>query len=99
MNNFEHAHNQYLEPPDDDPVCEDGCGDTLERDLNGDWLCSNKFCPLKFSGVEKEMAEALVEFMDSSHTYKQRYEYAKLQINSLKEQIEELKWIIQENNK
>jgi hypothetical protein len=77
MNNFARAHDQWLEPPDDDPVCEDGCGDTLEKDFQGDWFCPNRFCPLKFDGVEKEMAEALVEFMDSSHTYKQRYERMK----------------------
>ena len=65
MNNFARAHNSYLEPPDDDPVCEDGCGDTLVRDpWTHEWNCENKFCPTKFQGVEKEMAEVLVEFMD-----------------------------------
>ena len=74
MKNFD----SYYDPPDDDPIC-DGCGDTLERDINGDWFCPNRFCPTKFSKgtVEREMAEALVEFMDSSHTYKQRYERMK----------------------
>lgn len=76
MNNFERAHNQWLEPPDDDPVCEDGCGDTLERDMDGEWVCPNKFCPTKFSGVEKEMAEALVEFMDETRTLKSRLQVA-----------------------
>jgi hypothetical protein len=79
MNNFARAHNQWLEPPDDDPTCEDGCGDTMEKDINGEWCCFNRYCPTKFSKgtVEYEMAEALVEFMDSSYTYKQRYERMK----------------------
>lgn len=99
MNNFARAHNSYLEPPDDDSVCEDGCGETLEKDMNGDWYCPNKFCPLKFSGVEKEMAEALVEFMDDAHTYKQRLIHRATEIESLKEQIKELKWKMEQNNK
>lgn len=77
MNNFARAHDQYLEPPDDDPVCEDGCGDTLEKDINGDWFCPNKFCPLKFSGTEKEMAEALVGFMEDTHFWQRQYKHLK----------------------
>lgn len=84
MNNFARAHDRYLEPPDDDPICEDGCGEVLEKDINGDWYCANKFCPLKFSGVEKEMAEALVEFMDSSHTYQQRLTHREAEIKDLR---------------
>ena len=63
MNNFARAHDRYLEPPDDDPVCEDGCGETLVRDrLGGELFCSNKFCPLKFNEgtIEREMAEMLI---------------------------------------
>ena len=78
MNNFARAHNKWLEPPDDGPVCEDGCGDTLVRDwTDGSWYCENKFCPTKFQGVEKEMAEALVEYMDRAYTYEQRYTHMK----------------------
>lgn len=57
-------------PPDDDPVCEDGCGEYLVRDCTGVWLCENKFCPTKFQGLEKEMAEALVEALDDVRIYK-----------------------------
>ena len=62
MNNFARAHNQYLEPPDDDPICEDGCGEYLVQDVNEDWFCNNKFCPLQFNegSVEREMAEMLI---------------------------------------
>jgi len=73
MNNFPRAHDKWLEPPDDDPTCEDGCGDTLVRDsYTYEWICVNKFCPTKFDGVEKEMAEALVEYMEEVHTLKAR---------------------------
>lgn len=63
MNNFERAHNHYLDPPDDDPICEDGCGELLERDdITREWYCPNKFCPLKFDegSTEREMAEMLI---------------------------------------
>lgn len=62
MNNFARAHNSYLEPPDDDPICEDGCGEYMERDMEGEWYCANKFCPLNWSEgtVEREMAELLL---------------------------------------
>lgn len=62
MNDFINAHNQYLEPPDGAPYCEDGCGETMERDgFTGEWICVNKFCPLKFDGTAREMAEELVD--------------------------------------
>ena len=59
MDNFARAHDQYLNPPDDDPVCEDGCGETMVKDIEGEWYCPNKFCPLKFDGDAREMAEML----------------------------------------
>lgn len=70
MNNFARAHDRWLDPPDDDPICEDGCGETLVKDFTGVWLCENKFCPTKFQGLEKEMAEALVEALDDVRIYK-----------------------------
>lgn len=57
---FETAHNRYLDPPDEDPICEDGCGEPMKKDINGDWYCENKFCPLKWEGDAKEMAEMLI---------------------------------------
>ena len=61
MNNFARMHDRYLEPPDEDPVCEDGCGEVMTRDhITREWYCDNKFCPLKFDGVEREMAEMLI---------------------------------------
>lgn len=60
MNNFARAHDRYLEPPEDDPICEDGCGETMTCDITGEWYCANKFCPEKFEGIEREMAEMLI---------------------------------------
>lgn len=88
MNNFARAHDRWLEPPDDDPVCEDGCGETLVRDpYTYEWICENKFCPTKFDGVEKEMAEALVEYMDRAYTYEQRYTHMKQKYETLVETV------------
>ena len=74
MNNFARAHDRYLEPPDDDPVCEDGCGEPLARDITEAWHCINKFCPLKFSEgtIEREMAELIADLRDSIDTLKWR---------------------------
>ena len=58
--NFANAHSKYLDPPDPDPVCEDGCGETMVKDITGEWYCANKFCPLKFDGDAREMAEMLI---------------------------------------
>ena len=81
MTSFARAHDRYLEPPDDDPICESGCGEFLERDhLTDEWVCTNKFCPTKFEGKEKEMAEALVDALDGVRTWKARYEKTKLQL-------------------
>ena len=67
--NFERAHNQYLEPPDDDPVCE-FCGETLVPDINADWFCNNRFCPAQFGEgtVEHGMAEFILELKDKIET-------------------------------
>lgn len=70
--NFERAHNQYLEPPDDDPICEDGCGESLVQDINGDWFCNNKFCPLKFDGTAREMAEMLIGATETVKSLRRR---------------------------
>jgi hypothetical protein len=54
---------KYLDPPDEDPVCEDGCGETMKRDnLTHEWICENKYCPLKFDegSIAREMAEMLI---------------------------------------
>ena len=61
MNNFTRAHNSYLEPPDDPPVCDDGCGESLVPDLSGGWYCNNLDCPTKFEGHAKELAAMLIE--------------------------------------
>ena len=77
MNNFTRAHNSYLEPPDDPPTCDDGCGDSLERDATGEWVCVNKLCPTRFDGDAKELAAMLIE--------------AKETITHLREQVRRLK--------
>jgi len=60
MSSFATNHDKYLDPPDDDPICEDGCGETLTKDMWGDWYCANRYCPNKFQGVEREIAEMLI---------------------------------------
>jgi hypothetical protein len=52
---------KYLDPPDDPPCCEDGCGETLEQDRFDNWSCPNPYCPKKFTGVEHDMAVLLME--------------------------------------
>lgn len=99
MNNFARAHDRYLEPPDDDPICEDACGQTLERDIEGEWVCVNRFCPTKFQGVEKEMAEALVDALDAADDLRilkrrylalnEKYEAEKRRYNILLEKVNE----------
>jgi len=63
-NNFSRAQSQWLDPPEDDPICEveAGCSETLVRDITGAWVCKNEFCPTKFpeGSVEREMAELLL---------------------------------------
>ncbi len=81
-----HNHDAYYDPPEDDPYCENGCGDTLERDpWTHEWICPNKFCPTKFSGVEKEMAEALVAFMEDYAYYRRQYAKVKQELETLKQ--------------
>jgi hypothetical protein len=82
--NFARAHNKWLEPPDEDPYCEDGCGDTLVRDIEGEWVCENRYCPKKFQGVEQEMAFLVAEYKDT-------IEYLRRQSNRMQHEINELK--------
>jgi hypothetical protein len=89
MNSISGYDKWLTTPPDEPPYCESGCGDTLERDMEGDWVCENKFCPTKFQGVEKEMAEALVEFMDAAHTNAERLRYRKLELDDLMKRLAE----------
>jgi hypothetical protein len=75
MSNFARAHNQYLDPPDDDPVCEGGCGEAMTRDLTGVLVCENKFCPLRWDNgtVEREMAEMLIGAQETVKSMMRRY--------------------------
>ncbi len=65
--NFTRAHDQYLTPPEEPEAvfCED-CGKEMEV-KNSSWktertimICNNQFCPAKFEGVAREMADQLV---------------------------------------
>ena len=62
MTTFAQSHSRWLDPPDDPPVCETehGCGESLERDITGEWVCKNIYCPEKFDGRAQEMAELLI---------------------------------------
>ena len=56
------------------------CGDELEF-ISGlvkgthYWKCDNPFCPSKFEGVAREMALALIEYMDECYRLKKRIKY------------------------
>ncbi len=64
---------KYLDPPDEDPICEDGCGEVLTRDpWSHEWYCENKFCPTKFNGIEQEMAYALAGALEEIRTLKRK---------------------------
>jgi len=74
-------------PPDDDPICEEGCGETLVRNHFSDgWFCGNGFCPTKYQGVEKQMAEALVDALEEISTLKAKLERSRREVASLVEQ-------------
>lgn len=71
MNSISGYDKWLTTPPDDDPICEDGCGETLVRNHFSDgWFCGNGFCPTKYQGVEKQMAEALVDALEEIRTLK-----------------------------
>ena len=54
---FARAHDQYLTPPDEpEAVLCDDCGEEME---DGE-TCKYQFCPAKFEGVAREMAELLI---------------------------------------
>lgn len=83
MKNFD----SYYDPPDDDPCCESGCGEPLHLgEWSNDWYCVNKFCPTKFQGIEKEMAEALVDALEEIRTLKAKLERSRREVASLVEQ-------------
>lgn len=55
--NFARAHDQYLTPPDEpESVLCDDCGEEME---DGE-ICKYQFCPARFEGDAKEMAELLI---------------------------------------
>ncbi len=63
--NFTRAHDQYLTPPEEpEAVLCDDCGEEMEEiDSFGgarDMKCVNQFCPAKFEGDAREMADQLV---------------------------------------
>ncbi len=67
MKNFD----SYYDPPDEPetPICE-ACGQDMEvvrvwHTLPTDYKCPNPFCPAKFYGDAKEMAEKLVDTLDT----------------------------------
>ena len=70
MNNFARAHDRWLDPPDNDTEGCEYCGELPEQNSLGDYYCANKFCPDKFQGKEKEMAEALVDALEAIRTLK-----------------------------
>lgn len=59
--NFANAHNRWLDPPDEPEavLCED-CGEEMTDDKSGTLVCYYQFCPAKFEGDAREMAELLI---------------------------------------
>lgn len=69
MDNFARAQRDWETPPDEPEavICEE-CGQEMElrftiHDHNA-YFCENQYCPAKFTGVAKEMAQALSEAID-----------------------------------
>ena len=63
--NIATSHNRYLDPPDGPPCCDD-CGEVLIYDpYDREVSCANEKCPSKFDGIEKEMAQEIVELRES----------------------------------
>lgn len=67
MKNFD----SYYDPPEgpETPICEE-CGQDMVKvrvwyTLPPDYKCENQFCPAKFHGTAKEMAQALVDALDT----------------------------------
>jgi hypothetical protein len=63
--NFTRAHDQYLTPPEEPEAvfCEDCGEEMIEIDSFGgarDMKCVYQFCPGKFEGDAREMAEMLI---------------------------------------
>jgi len=78
------------EPPEEPEAqfC-DECGDELEQiDVTMGGLkyitttrsCDNPFCPSKFEGVEREMAIALVEYMDKCWSLQEKIKHLEMRI-------------------
>lgn len=57
---FANAHNRYLDPPDEpEAVFCDDCGEEMTVKHDG-MTCTNQYCPAKFEGDAREMAELLI---------------------------------------
>ena len=67
--------------------CEE-CGQEMDYFIlsaidNGFHKCQNPFCPAKFDGVEKEMAEKLVDVLDTVSTLEKRVKFLTRKITAL----------------
>jgi hypothetical protein len=79
---------RYLEPPDEIEAKEcEFCGQEME--IVSDWLdekyweCKNRFCPENFTGTAKEMAEKLVETLDTLSRVEKRLKFLSKKIEKL----------------
>lgn len=83
MNNFARAHDQWLNPLEvPEAVLCDDCGIEMEvkQDLTpGEYFtkCNNKFCPAKFEGIAREMAEMLVGALEEVKSLSRRVKQLK----------------------
>lgn len=66
MKNFD----KYYDPPEEEelPCCEE-CGQEMAvkriwHTLPNDYSCENPFCPSKFSGINKDMADMILVLLE-----------------------------------
>lgn len=91
MDNLSRAQRDWETPPDEPEAvyCED-CGEELSEIHTGigsyrhtEYVCTNNFCPEKFAGVPKEMAELIVEQKDTIQRLENRIKFLTHKVEAL----------------
>lgn len=75
MPTFAQSHSRWLDPPDEPEAvfCEE-CGEEMTVKHDG-MTCTNPYCPAKFEGVAKEMAELLIGAREEVKSLARRLKY------------------------
>jgi hypothetical protein len=88
MNSFDRAQRDYENPPEalEYPVCE-FCGEDMEENfcagVSMEWSCHTRFCPSKFDGMAKEMAEHILELVETIEALDKRVKFLKSKIDMM----------------